>query len=194
MLASMPRVRLCLVMLFALIALGCTRETLVGTEIDAQPAPDFTLTDGVSGAPLRLASLRGSVVALTFLYTHCPDVCPLTAEYFRQAQERLGSDASKAVFVAVSVDPDHDTPADVQRFSAAHRLDHNWHYLIGPAAALRSVWNAYFVGQRGGDPSGLVGHTDVIYLIDAQGRTRVILHSVDGVDALTKDMRILARE
>lgn len=190
----MARSRLSLVMLFALIVAACGRETLVGTEIEPQTAPDFTLTDGATGAPLQLSSLRGSVVALTFLYTRCPDVCPLTAEQFRQTQQALGDRAAKVVFVAVSVDPEHDTPAAVQQFSAAHRLDHNWHFLIGPAAALRGVWAAYFVQQQPDAATGLVGHTDLTFLIDRTGRARVILHSVDGTDALTKDLRILDAE
>lgn len=193
MLASMRLTRLSLVMLCAAILASCARETLVGTEIEPQQAPDLTLTDGLTGAPLRLSSLKGSVVALTFLYTRCPDVCPLTAEQIRQAQQQLGDRASGVQFVAVSVDPVGDTPAAVQQFSKAHRLERNWHYLIGPAGALRAVWNAYFVQQEP-DPSGLVGHTDLTYLIDRQGRARVILHSVDGMDALAKDLRILDGE
>ena len=63
------------------------------------------LTDGNSGDAVTLSALRGSVVAMAFLYTRCPDVCPLTAAQFRAAQQQLGADASRVRFVAVSVDP-----------------------------------------------------------------------------------------
>jgi protein SCO1/2 len=141
---------------------------------------------------VTLSGLRGNVVALTFLYTKCPDTCPLTAEHFRSAQEKLGTDADRVRFVAVSVDPSGDTPAAVKDFSASHRLDRNWHYLVGPEASLRAVWAAYGIHQQ---PSGgLVGHTDAIYLIDANGNARVLLRTVDGAEALAKDLRILLRE
>ena len=194
MLASVGLARLSRMMLFALFFTACTAATLVGTDLGTQQAPDFTLTDGLSAATVRLSDLRQNVVALAFLYTRCPDVCPLTAEEFRHAQEKLGGDAAKVRFVAVSVDPEHDTPAAVRSFSEAHRLDRNWHYLIGPASALRSVWSAYAVDQAD-DPSGAgLTHSDAIYLIDAKGRARVLLHSDAGADTIAKDLRILVRE
>jgi len=182
------------VILLTIVLVACAPEKLVGTDLGAQPAPDFSLTDGLTGANVRLLSLRGSVVALAFLYTRCPDVCPLTAEYFRQAQTALSGDSSRVEFVAVSVDPINDVPASIRDFSAQHRLERNWHFLIGPAASLRAVWEAYGIRQEP-DPSGsTVGHTDAIYLIDASGKARVLLHTVDGPDTLTKDLRILAKE
>lgn len=193
MLASVRLARLSLLMLSVVLGSACAPEKLAGTDLGRQQAPDFTLSDGLSGAAVRLSTLRPNVVALAFLYTQCPDVCPLTAENFRQAQEKLGPDASKVVFVAVSVDPDHDTPAAVRTFSSAHRLERSWHFLIGSAAALRSVWVAYGVPQEVHPETG-VAHADAIYLIDANGLARILLHTEDGAEALTKDLRILARE
>src|SRR5947208_17021266 len=94
----------------AVLLTACTSPTLAGTELGATDAPDFTLTDGVSGRSVSLSAQRGEVVALTFLYTTCPDVCPLTASRFRAAQDSLAGDAGRVVFIAVSVDPDRDTP------------------------------------------------------------------------------------
>lgn len=175
------------------VLIACAPETLVGTDLGVQEAPPFTLTDGTTGAAVSLSSLRGNVVALAFLYTRCPDVCPLTAEHFRQAQAALGPGA-RVRFVGVSVDPDGDTPQRVRDFSAAHRLDHDWHFLIGPRSVLAPVWKAY--GMRvEPDPAGAgAGHTDAIFLIDRRGRARVLLHSVDGADVLTKDLKLLSKE
>jgi protein SCO1 len=179
-------------MLIALLFSACASEALAGTDLSAQAAPDFTLTDGLTGAPVRLSSLRPNVVALAFLYTHCPDVCPLTAEMFRQAQEKLGSDASKVTFVAVSVDPANDTPASVRSFTDAHRLRRDWYYLIGTAAVLRPVWSAYGIGAQPASGDA-VTHTDGIYLIDGKGDARVLLHTDSGVDTLTKDLQLLVK-
>ena len=73
----------------ALLVASCAAPTLVGTQITPTAAPDFTLTDGISGKPITLSAQRGKIVVLAFLYTHCPDVCPLTAERFRMAQQKL---------------------------------------------------------------------------------------------------------
>jgi protein SCO1/2 len=193
MLASMRVARSVILAAFVLIV-ACARETLVGTDLGTQAAPDFVLNDAATAARVSLSGLRGNVVALAFLYTRCPDVCPLTAEQFRLAQQQLGSDGDRVRFVAVSVDPEFDTPASVRDFSASHRLERNWHYLIGPRTVLAPVWAAYGIRAEP-DASGLgVGHTDAIYLIDRRGRARVLLHTDAGADAIAKDVRILLKE
>src|SRR2546423_1595885 len=106
----------------ALVLAACAPAPLAGTDLGATDAPDFTLTDGVTGRAVTLSAQRGQIVALTFLYTSCPDVCPLTAARFRAAQAELQADASRVTFMAVSVDPDRDTPQAGGNFSAAHGL------------------------------------------------------------------------
>jgi len=177
----------------ALIVGACSAPQLSGTALDGAVAPDFTLTDGVTGRAITLSSLRGNAVALTFLYTHCPDVCPLTASQFRAAQQRLGTDAARVRFVAVSVDPQGDTPDTVRAFSKAHDLSGNWHYLIGPRAQLAAVWSAYGVGAFDAGTGGAVQHNDAIYLIDRDGRERALVHSDVALEDLVNDLRALLR-
>jgi protein SCO1 len=188
--ASMRRV-LRYVWLAALVLGACAPPTLAGTDLGATDAPDFTLTDGVNGHAVTLSAQRGQVVALTFLYTTCPDVCPLTATRFRAAQTELQGDSSRVTFIAVSVDPDRDTPTAVQVFSAAHGLASNWYYLVGGRAQLSPVWVAYGIGVQPG--SSTVTHNDAVYLIDARGRERVLLHSEDLARDLTNDLRALLK-
>ena len=179
------------VWLAALVLAACAPAPLAGTELGATDAPDFTLTDGVSGRAVTLSAHRGQVIALTFLYTTCPDVCPLTATRFRATQTELQGDASRVTFIAVSVDPDRDTPKAVQDFSTAHGLAANWYYLVGGRAQLSPVWAAYGIGVQAG--STTVTHNDAVYLIDARGRERVLLHSEDLAGDLTSDLRALLK-
>jgi protein SCO1 len=178
----------------ALVMSACGEDRLLGTELEKNMAPDFTLTDGVSGKSLTLSSLRKKTVALAFLYTHCPDVCPLTAGQFRAAQRSLGENASKVEFVAVSVDPEGDTPAAVREFSDLHDLTERWHYLIGPRQQLEAVWALYGIGSFTSSGARAVEHNDAIYLIDGRGRERAILHSSDPTNWLLDDLRALIRE
>ena len=175
----------------ALMLGGCAPPTLAGTDLGATDAPDFTLTDGVSGRAVTLSAQRGQVVALTFLYTSCPDVCPLTATRFRSAQTELQGDASRVTFIAVSVDPDRDTAQAVQAFSSAHGLASNWFYLVGGRAQLSPVWASYGIGVQAG--STALTHNDAVYLIDARGRERVLLHSEELATDLTSDLRALLK-
>src|SRR5690348_9197156 len=86
-----------------------------------EPARDFTLRDSL-GRRVRLSDYRGKAVLLTFIYDHCPDVCPLIVGNFHTALTRLGPAANKAQVIAVSVDPKGDTRATVRAFLRAHEM------------------------------------------------------------------------
>jgi len=182
-----------LFLLFIILVTSCAPSAprLSGTELPAKDAPDFTLTDGLTGAAVRLSSLRGNVVALAFLYTRCPDACPLTAAKFRASQKALGGDASRVRFVAVSVDPEGDTPAAIRDFSAKHDLRESWLYLTGPRAALEGVWSLYGVGSFADPTPPFVDHNDAIFVIDARGRERELVHSDLVLADFVADLRAL---
>jgi protein SCO1/2 len=180
-------------------------RTLTGAVLATPlPAFDFHLRDQ-DGRSVSLDDLRGRPVALTFLYTHCPDVCPFIAEVMHRAYERLGDDAGRVAFVAVSVDPAGDTRASIERFLAAHRAVGQIEYLTGPVADLRRVWAHYYVGSdaREVNPAAVsaapaavqsIDHTAIVYLVDARGRIRAFLPgNLDAAD-LVHDLRVLLRE
>jgi protein SCO1/2 len=138
----------------------------------ALPAPDFTAR-GLSGRPVRLSQFRGRAVLLTFLYTRCPDVCPLTVAGLRAALDRLGDDAGRAAVIAVSVDPAGDTPARVRRFIEAHGMTGRMEYLTGSRAELEPIWRRYHiaVGEAAGDE---VAHSGEVRGITAGGRQKTV--------------------
>src|SRR5438067_13499228 len=73
---------------------------LQGTDLGGVPAPDFRLTDQY-GKSVSLSQFKGKPVVVTFLYTHCPDQCPLTAEKLHAVMQSLGSDAQRVGVLAV---------------------------------------------------------------------------------------------
>src|SRR6185312_11262337 len=83
---------------------------LQGTDLDGVPAPGFTLTDQF-GKQVSLSQFKGKPGVVTFMYTHCLDVCPLNAAKLRSVVQGLGSGAQKVAILAVSVDPKGDTLA-----------------------------------------------------------------------------------
>lgn len=149
---------------------------LQGTYLGEIPAPGFQLTDQ-TGQSITLAQFKGKPVVLTFLYTHCPDACPLTAEKLHQTMLALGSNAQKVGVIAISTDPKGDTPSTALSFSNAHHMQGYWHYLLGTHAQLSPVWANYAVEAAPASAStgGSVTHTTAVYVIDQQGRERVFL-------------------
>lgn len=139
-------------------------------ELVGAPAPAFRHAD-TGGGTVGTADLAGRPYAVTFLYTDCPDVCPLVGQELREALELLGPRADDVAVLAVSVDPESDTPAAVRAWLEAHELPRNFHYLVGSQEQLAPTWEAYFAApQPGGDPDS--AHTASIWLVDADGRLR----------------------
>ncbi len=157
-----------------------------------RPAPEIRLRDARGGI-LDTASLAGKAYAVTFLYTACPDVCPLIGSELQQALAQLGSLSANVAVLAVSVDPRGDTTSAVRAWLRVHREPSNFHYLIGTAAQLMPVWSAYFAApQTPGDPQS--SHSATIWLVDAHGRRRALITAGVPVPAgdLAYDLRSLA--
>ena len=170
---------------------------LQGTDLGSTPAQNFRLTDQF-GKQVSLSDFKGKPVVLTFLYTHCPDVCPLTAEKLHTVMQKLGSNAQNVAVLAVSLDPKGDTPASVINFSQVHKMLNYWHYLMGTQSQLSPIWTEYGlfaqpVTPTANDPE-TVSHNTALYVIDKQGRERVFLPDDFTPAQLTTDLKILLGE
>ncbi len=149
-------------------AAGLRDATILPAGLTNSPAPEIRLTDARGGV-LDTRSLLGEPYAITFLYSSCPDVCPLIGEELQTALAQLGPDSHKVGVVAVSVDPRGDTLAAVRAWLKLHREPANFHYLIGSEQQLKPTWDAYFVApQIPGDPNS--SHTAAIWLVNRQGQ------------------------
>ena len=85
------------------------------------------------------------MVLLTFLYTNCPDICPVVTSQLRDAHEMLGSVADEVVFVAISVDPERDSVEAARAFSESWEMTDNWVFLVGDEEELSPIWKAYYL-------------------------------------------------
>jgi cytochrome oxidase Cu insertion factor (SCO1/SenC/PrrC family) len=108
-------------------------------------AADFTLTDQ-HGAPFHMATTKGKVVLMSFIYTHCTDICPFIALKMKDAYTLLGSDAANVVFVAVTTDPKRDIPEVTAAYSKELGLFDAWHFVGGTPEAVQAVWAGYGIG------------------------------------------------
>jgi protein SCO1/2 len=160
--------------------------------LPAEPAPPIHLRNYL-GQPVTLGAYRGKAVLVTFLYTHCPDICPLITSNLRVALNMLGARASQAQIIAVSVDPRGDTPASVADFLRAHGMVGRMQYLIGSAAELARTWAAWKVGAKPevGQPD-LVAHSALIYGVSASGRLTTIYPATFDPSQIVHDVPKLA--
>jgi protein SCO1 len=157
-----------------------------------KPAPPLQLADS-TGKPFDLASERGKAVLVTFLYVHCPDVCPLITGNLHTAVEQLGPKANKLEIVAVSTDPRGDTPKAVTKFLAAHQVTGEMRYLLGSKSKLASVWKSWGIVARPSksDPEK-VEHSAPIYGISASGKITTLYPSNFKPAQIVHDVPLLA--
>jgi protein SCO1/2 len=141
-----------------------------GAAQELEPAPDFALVDQ-DGRPVTLDGLRGQVLLLDFVYTHCPGPCPILTGTHVAVQRALPPELARQVrFVSISLDPARDTPEALRRYGEAHGADlSRWSFLTGEPDAVADVLQRYGVGAKPAE-NGEIEHLVITYLIDAEGR------------------------
>lgn len=158
------------------------------------PISDFSLTDQ-SGRPFRFHSLKGRVVLVSFVYTSCPDVCPLITANVLSVQRALrGGEKPSVFFLTVTTDPEVDTPAVLRAYADRFGVDFsNWSFLTGEISALAPVWRVFGVKVKR-KARGLVDHTPLTAIVDGWGILRVVyLGSSSDPGPMLRDIRALLR-
>jgi protein SCO1/2 len=133
-----------------------------------QTAPSFALRN-YRGRMVRLSAYRGKAVLVTFVYTHCHDVCPIIVSDLHAALALLGPKAARVQVIGISVDPKGDTPGAVGTFLARHRMTDRMQYLIGSRATLTPVWRKWGINSSNPAADDTVSHTSVVFGISARG-------------------------
>jgi len=172
-------------LLVLLFLAGCARP---GTSLDTYwNAPHFQLTDQAA-QPFNSSALAGRVWLVDFIYTHCPDICPvyLSPRMAQLQQQILARNlVGKVDLVSITVDPQRDTPAVLQEYGARYGADPRvWHFLTGPDATLQSLLQTGFkVGSVvKAETEGNLTHSSYFLLVDRQGKVRALYDGTE-VDA-----------
>ena len=146
-------------------------------------APGFELQDA-DGRTVWLADFRDKVVVLHFIYTNCPDVCPLHAERIAEIQAMVNQTPMKdqVQFISVTTDPRNDTAEVMRRYGPAHGLDPaNWVFLgSGPGTPEDET---RMLAERFGHTftkadDGYQIHSVVTHVIDREGGWRANFHGL----------------
>jgi protein SCO1 len=201
---SVPRgVAVLLLLVLAAAVGGCgsashdggttTTSTLEGLVIQPpKPTPALALRN-YTGQPVDLTGFRGKAVLVTFVYTHCRDVCPLIVSNLAAAQRQLGAEARRLQIIAVSVDPKGDTPLAVKHFLAARGATGRMDYLIGSYKQLLPVWKAWGIAVTVNNHVDAEAHTAVVFGIIPSGKIVVAYPSSFTPADIVHDVPLLAR-
>lgn len=155
-------------------------------------APPLALADA-SGTAFDLTTLRGRPVLVTFVYSSCPDVCPLIMQRLKDVHEIATRRHMDLGVVAVSVDPEGDTAASVNSFLRRQRLTGFVRYLIGDRAQLESVWADWGVATTvPADNPELIEHTALIYGVTSGGELATAYPVEFDPQTIARDLVLLA--
>jgi protein SCO1 len=159
-------------------------------------APPLGL-DNSLGQPINIDDYRGKAVLVTFIYDHCPDVCPLIVGHLHTALSELGPEAGKVQIIAVSTDPVGDTPKTVKRFLAIHQMTGKMQYLIGSLPQLAKVWKAWHIvakPPKGPNAPDRVEHSALVYGISAGGKLTTVYPANFAPRMIVHDVPLLASQ
>ena len=147
---------------------------------EGDTVPAVALVDE-SGRPMRLSDLRGHRVALTFIYTRCPlpDFCPLMDKHFAALQQQIRSskDLADVRLVSITLDPEFDTPAVLQKHAKVVGANPaTWTFLTGDREQVLAVAKQFGIYTEPGESADVVVHNLRTAVLDAEGRV-VTVHS-----------------
>ncbi len=185
------------VLLIALVSTQAAKPPVFqGSVIEPPTQAKEILLHDQHGQPFQLSDQRGKVVLLFFGYTFCPDVCPATLVAFRQIHEKLSERANEIAFVFVTVDPDRDTPEQLNTHLALFSPD--FIGLTDDLPQLETAWANYFVDPKKQPGAGQAGytveHTSRVYVIDQAGNLRLTFPFGMSSEAMTQDVLTLLDE
>ena len=176
------------------LAAGCdSRPQFKSTDITGVDyGKSLELTDH-TGKLRRLDDFRGKTVVVFFGFTQCPDICPTTLADVAGTLKKLGPEAERVQVLFITVDPERDTP----KLLADYVTSFNPRFLAlrGDLDATRRVakdFKIYFEKRKQGD-GYTVDHSAQTYVIDPQGRLRLLVRHDRIADDLADDLRQLLK-
>lgn len=173
---------------------ACTQsspENFNGTDISSVPwGGDFVLVNQ-DGNRTGLRQFEGKVVALFFGFTHCPDICSPTLARLADIRKHLGAEGSYLQVVFITVDPQHDTAAQLKEFLS--QFDKTFVGLTGSQPEIDEVIRDYKVSFERHEERGVSGisHAGGVFLFDHHGKLRVFLREGMAANAMMHDIRVL---
>lgn len=165
--------------LLTILVLSCSKELPIIEDLSQTNYMLLTQDSVVVNFP---QVFNRTTFVIGYIFTNCPDICPLTTNNMRLIQEQLAEENIRNVeFVGLSFDPDMDTPTILTKYAEIRNLDTtNWTFLTGEKAIIKTLLKKVEVFAMPSDSSITANgkkynyyiHTDRISLVDSKGRIR----------------------
>ena len=161
--------------------------------------PAFTLVDE-RGQPFTEDALKGHPTIVSFLFTRCDTICPVTTAKMQMLQEKTFDAGDRIKLLSFSVDPTYDTPAVLDAYAQKYKADPTrWRFVTGPKDKMKALIEGPLMtsmtdeGGRGSIPN--IAHGGYFMLIDGELHLRGSYDSNDitALDKLERDARYLSR-
>jgi protein SCO1/2 len=173
-----------------LAAYGCAREAAgdYPASNGNNCLPDVSLIDQ-HGKTITLASLKGKPVLIDFIYTSCASTCPvLTAKIAAVARELGPALGANVTIVSITLDPEHDGPAQLAAYAKSQSADNNgWLFLTGKPADIDQVLAAFKL-RRMRESDGSIMHSVSAFLLGPDG------HQIRQYNALDVSAKAVAAD
>jgi protein SCO1/2 len=193
----MSKFRFLLLSLSVVFLAACSDQaSFKGSDISSgNIGQGWALTDH-HGAAAPAERFTGRVSVVFFGFTQCPDICPASLSEVHNALAQLGDKANDVQVIMVTVDPERDHPEVLQAYLSTFRegLPSEFIGLTGTEEEIRQAaraFRAYYAKSPtvGGDYT--MDHSTSYYLLDRQGKARVLVSNAAGADVLAHDIRLL---
>ena len=162
--------------------------------------PDFTLVNR-DGRTVQRADLAGRPWIADFIFTRCPASCPMMTARMARLDRELPGDLELRL-VSFSVDPEHDTPAVLERYAESFKAPARWLFLTGNGERIyRLSKEGFKLGvdaasqTSGAETAEPILHSTRFVLVDGKGRIRGYYDAFDAesMKGLTRDLQAISR-
>jgi protein SCO1/2 len=139
----------------------------------------YSLLDSDSTSVEFPGDYKGDISVISFIFTNCPDVCPIITANMSNIQREL-EDTSGVNFIEISFDPERDTPSALKDYKKAYKLNDQFSLLTGDSKTIDPLLDRLEIYAEKIYPDSLVQdsseytirHSNTLYLMDQQGRIR----------------------
>lgn len=123
---------------------------------------------------------KGKYTIVGFIYTHCPDICPVISAKLSNINKKL-EDNSDVQFVEITFDPKRDTPSVLKKYMQQFKHDKpHFTAITGDSATIDTLLSSMDIiakiaaddDTQNKDGNYLINHTNRILIMDKQGRVR----------------------
>jgi protein SCO1 len=182
-----------------LLSISCKEEFPLDKDLTKK---SYNLINQEGEAVVFPDIIKGQITVMGFIFTHCPDICPMTTHNMYLTEKELKkANINDVKFVALSFDPDRDTPEVLKKFAEVRELDFkSWTLLTGEISTVNELLKRFEVKaiktdesiDEDGNSEYSMMHTDRISLIDENGRLRKNYKgSTINIEELVKDIKTI---